>query len=167
MCWLCHLRANSDVLVSIWQQLSLRTKLCQLTRLSRCAHIRQSLLQPAAYVYNEVHIEHTLVSGDDIGQSIAAVRLPAPLPHIRTLCVLLSPPPHTSPPSTFDAHKTHSSPSAQVTEEEKGDSAAAERRPKRQRTMSVSLALLTHLKVLACIDVQCVTEWCVRRSVSV
>ena len=163
MCWLCRLGADSDVLVTIWQHLPLRSKLCHLIRLSRCAHLRRSLLLPAVYVHDEVHVVSSTRGADSIAESVAAVCLPSHLAHIRHLSVVftsspqheLASFPHLSRLNTIDQWLL-SAPSAQPTADQ-SDQREGARSIKRRRLDSVGLAWLTHLQTLILSQLHCST----------
>ena len=157
MCQLCLLGADSDVLLSIWQHVNLRLKLRQLLRLCRCARMRQSLLTPAAFALDEAHIRNTNDKVQDLGASLAAIRLPSFLSHIRALAVSVTVT-HgyygngRTFPQLAPIDQTAAS-SAVLADEKDGDEGG--RQFKRSKPASIGLASLSHLHTLALLQLRC------------
>ena len=158
MCWLCRLGAASDLLVCIWQHLPLRLKLCELTHLVRCGHVRQSLLVPATFAFDEVRAQCSTLGAEDLAESIAAVRLPLHLSMIRALELTFKPSlkdvtfPQLSRINTIERFFPTLFPTLTTAG---SDSAATMRQPNQRRPSSVALSSLTHLQTLVLLDLQC------------
>ena len=157
MCQLCLLGADSDVLVSILQHLPLRTKRLQLTYLCSCDQMRQSLLRPAAFAHDEVHIRTSGMAAQDIGASLAAIRVPSFLSHIRSLSATVSCGRqgyvYTSPQFVDSTDQSADSSSSVVLAKKKTsgkkNSKKALKQPKRpQQLPFIGLASLAHLHTL-------------------
>ena len=151
------------MLLSIWQHVNLRLKLLHLLRLCRCARVRQSVLVPAAFAYDEAHIRNTCLDVQNVGDSIAAIRVPSFLAHIRSLAVTVTLDRYTfgySSPhflrATLSDQSTLSSASAQPADEKESAEKDSDsgRQPKRPKLASIGLASLTHMQTLV-LDVRC------------
>ena len=147
MCQLCLLGADSDVLVSIWQHVPSRVKVCELVHLCRCERVRQSLLPSAAYAHDEVHIPSSTTGADDIAKTLAAVRVPLALSHVRTLIVTFIGWPSQQPISfgQFGRPDTIG----------RSDTTSAARQQQLRRTASVGLDSMTHLTTLVLLELRC------------
>ena len=151
MCRLCRLGADLDVLVSIWSLLSLRLKRRQLTRLCRCAHLRQSLQSPATYQLDEVHVRTVIQNADDLPTSLMAVRLPPYLSGLRTLaCTLTRESSERSTFPQFDGHSAVHTP----------NTSSRLRQIRRIQRTSIGLDGVTQLRVLVLRDLSCLICEC-------
>ena len=157
------------MLILTWQYHNLRLKLVHLPHLSSCSHVRQSLLLPAAYIYDEVERHHTLTGGEDIAQAIATVRLPQCLSLIRTLVFFFREASDDSISTTasecWDAaghahlltsvpvsHATLSSSSSSQPSDVQGGSAIV---TLPERSVTVDIASLMHLRTLVLLNLSC------------